>query len=76
MWHTVAIGRLGISAIQVTVAPTGARGTRPRQHPTSACFPAGVALATIRSTDLMERLGTALGEEIRAKGATSYWRPR
>ena len=69
MWHTVAIERLGIPAIRVTDGPIGARGTQPRQGPTSACFPAGVALAATWNPDLVERVGAALAEETRAKGA-------
>ncbi|MGD8791310.1 MAG: glycoside hydrolase family 3 C-terminal domain-containing protein [Anaerolineae bacterium] len=69
MWHTVAIERLGIPAIRVTDGPIGARGTQPRQGPTSACFPAGVALAATWNPDLVRRVGAALAEETRAKGA-------
>lgn len=69
MWHTVAIERLGIPAIRVTDGPIGARGAQLRQGPTSACFPTGIALAATWNTDLIERVGAALGEETRAKGA-------
>lgn len=69
MWHTVAIERLGIPAIRVTDGPSGARGAQSRQGPTSACFPAGVALAATWNTELVGRVGAALAEETRAKGA-------
>jgi len=69
MWHTVAIERLGNPAIRVTDGPIGARGAQLRQGPTSACFPTGIVLAATWNTDLIERVGAALGEETRAKGA-------
>ena len=68
-WHTVPVKRLGIPTMKVTDGPVGARGAGFLTGPTSACFPAGVALAATWNTDLVERVGKALGEEIRAKGA-------
>jgi beta-glucosidase len=68
-WHTVAIERLGIPAIKVTDGPNGARGAQPIGGPTSACFPAGVALAATWNTDLARRVGQALAEEVKSKGA-------
>ncbi|MGD2177181.1 MAG: glycoside hydrolase family 3 C-terminal domain-containing protein [Anaerolineae bacterium] len=68
-WHTVAIERLGIPAIKVTDGPNGARGAQPIAGPTSACFPAGVALAATWNTDLVRRVGQALAEEVKSKGA-------
>ncbi len=69
MWHTVAIERLGIPALRLTDGPGGARGTQSHQGPTSACFPAGVALAATWNTELVGRVGAALAEETRVKGA-------
>ena len=37
--------------------------------PTSACLPAGIALAATWNTALVERVGQVLGDETRAKGA-------
>jgi beta-glucosidase len=37
--------------------------------PPSACFPVGVALAATWNVELVERVGQALGQETRAKGA-------
>ncbi len=68
-WHTVSVKRLGIPAMKVTDGPVGARGAAFSDGPTSACFPAGVALAATWNPDLVERVGQALAEEIRAKGA-------
>jgi beta-glucosidase len=68
-WHTVPVERLGIPAIKVTDGPVGPRGAYGTMGPTSACFPAGVALAATWNPGLVERVGMALGEEVKAKGA-------
>ena len=68
-WHSVPIERLGIPAMKVTDGPVGARGAAFSGGPTSACFPAGVALAATWNPDLVERVGQALAEEIKSKGA-------
>jgi beta-glucosidase len=69
MWHTVPVERLGIPALKVTDGPNGARGGDANSGPTSACFPVGVALAATWNPDLVERVGAALAEETKAKGA-------
>ena len=69
LWHTVPIERLGIPAMRVTDGPIGARGTQARGGPTSACFPAPIALAATWNPKLVERVGMALGNETKAKGA-------
>ncbi len=68
-WRTVPVERLGIPAIKVTDGPVGARGSKARGGPTSACFPSGIALAATWNTDLVRRVGMALGEEVKAKSA-------
>ena len=68
-WHTVPIKRLGIPAIRVTDGPIGARGTSIQSGVTSACFPCGTALAATWDQAIVERVGKALGEETKAKGA-------
>ena len=68
-WHTVPVERLGIPVMKVTDGPVGARGAGSLDGPTSACFPAGVALAATWNPALVERVGEALGEETKAKGA-------
>ncbi len=68
-WHTVAIERLGIPPMKVTDGPNGARGEKFSGGPTSACFPVGIALAATWNTDLVHRVGIALAEEAKAKGA-------
>jgi beta-glucosidase len=68
-WTTVPIERLGIPAIKVTDGPNGARGAYGSMGPTSACFPVGVALAATWNPDLVKQVGSALGEEVKSKGA-------
>ncbi len=68
-WTTVPIQRLGIPAIKVTDGPNGARGAYGYMGPTSACFPVGVALAATWNPELVKQVGSALGEEVKSKGA-------
>ena len=68
-WHTLPVEQLAIPAIKVTDGPAGARGARARGGPSSASFPAGVALAATWNPELIRRVGVALAEEVKAKGA-------
>ncbi|MDX1650371.1 MAG: glycoside hydrolase family 3 N-terminal domain-containing protein, partial [Myxococcota bacterium] len=68
-WHGVAIPRLGIPRLKVTDGPTGARGEAAGGALTAACFPNGSALAATFDPDLVERVGEALAQEARSKGA-------
>lgn len=67
-WRTVAVERLGIGALKVTDGPNGARGDGV-SGATAACFPVGVAMGATWDTDLVERVGAALADEARSKGA-------
>ena len=69
LWHTVPIERLGIPVLKVTDGPNGARGAEGSSGPTSACFPAGVALAATWNPAIVEKIGQALAQEVKAKGA-------
>ena len=69
LWHTVPVERLGIPVMKVTDGPNGARGADGSSGPTSACFPAGVALAATWNPALVEKIGQALAQEVLAKGA-------
>jgi beta-glucosidase len=70
MWRTVAIERLGIPALKMSDGPNGARGGGSLTAGTkAACFPAGIALASSWNTELVGRVGKALGQEARTKGA-------
>ena len=68
-WHTVPIKRLGIPAFKMTDGPMGARGADEPSGPTSACFPCGIALGATWNPELVERIGKALAEETKSKGA-------
>jgi beta-glucosidase len=70
-WLTTPIERLGVPAIKVSDGPNGARGSGGLAGGdiTSACFPVGIALAATWNTDLIERIGVALAEEAKTKGA-------
>ena len=59
----------GVPPIKVTDGPAGARGELFAGGPRSACFPCGAALGATWDTGLVERVGSALGREARAKGA-------
>jgi beta-glucosidase len=70
MWYTVAIERLGIPALKVSDGPNGARGEGNfAAGVKSACFPAEISLASTWNTDLVRRIGQALGQETKTKGA-------
>src|SRR5690349_8498857 len=70
MWHTVAIERLSIPALKMSDGPNGARGDGSLTGGTkAACFPAGIALASTGNTELVSRVGQALGQEVKSKGA-------
>jgi beta-glucosidase len=70
-WKTHAIERLGIPAIKVTDGPHGARSmdnADPKKTLPATCFPTGVTMAATWNTDLVNKVGIALGEETRARG--------
>ncbi len=70
MWHTVAIERLGIPALKMSDGPNGARGGGSLTGGTkAACFPAGISLAATWNPELVSRVGQALGQEAKTKGA-------
>ena len=69
LWRTVPIPRLGIPQIKVTDGPNGARGAWGNLGPTSDLIPVGIALGATWNTELMEKIGAILAEEIKAKGA-------
>jgi beta-glucosidase len=69
LWHTRPIPRLGIPALVLSDGPSGARGTSLAEGPSSASFPCGTALAATWNTELVERVGAAIGEDARTKSA-------
>jgi beta-glucosidase len=68
MWHTPPVPDQKIGRLKVTDGPSGARGAR-FTGSRSVNFPCGTALAATFDTDLVRRVGEALGEETRRKGA-------
>src|SRR5690242_19965176 len=68
-WRTVAVERLGIPALKMSDGPNGARGDAFAGGVSAAAFPAGTVLAATWNTALVERVGQALAEETRSKGA-------
>ena len=69
-WNTKAIDRLGIPSITLTDGPHGLRkqmGEKFFESVPSTCFPTGSALASSWDRKLLEKVGTALGEECQAE---------
>ncbi len=67
-WRTVAVERLGIPAISMADGPHGLRkvtieGMEEPQTVKAVCFPTSSAMAATWNTDLVRRIGQALGEE-------------
>src|SRR5690242_15526497 len=70
MWYTVPVERLGIPSLKMTDGPNGARGAGSLSSGVkTACFPAEISLASSWNTDLVERIGQALADETKMKGA-------
>jgi beta-glucosidase len=72
-WRTHAIERLGIPSIKVTDGPHGARTVDETNNNVTipaTCFPTAVGMAATWNTDLICRVGSALGEEARARGCS------
>ncbi len=70
-WRTHAIERLGIPAFKVTDGPHGARtmdNADLKMTLPATCFPTGVSMAATWNPDLINKVGTALGEETRVRG--------
>ena len=70
MWYTVPVERLGIPSLKMTDGPNGARGAGSFTGGVkTACFPAGISLASTWNMELVERVGRALADEAKMKGA-------
>ncbi|HLG61391.1 MAG TPA: glycoside hydrolase family 3 C-terminal domain-containing protein [Ktedonosporobacter sp.] len=70
VWYTVPIERLGIPSLKMTDGPNGARGAGSFTGGTkTTAFPAEISLASTWNTELVERIGQALADETRMKGA-------
>jgi beta-glucosidase len=66
-WNVPGSG--DVAAFRVSDGPSGVRGQRFVGGPPSVSFPCGAALGATWDVDLLRRVGGALAEEARAKGA-------
>ncbi|WP_432512545.1 glycoside hydrolase family 3 C-terminal domain-containing protein [Kineococcus sp. SYSU DK001] len=76
-WHTQPVERLGVPALMVTDGPHGLRkqdgeGDHLGLNASvpATCFPPAAGLASSWDTDLLRRVGEALGRETRAAGVS------
>ncbi|NNL66737.1 MAG: glycoside hydrolase family 3 protein, partial [Myxococcales bacterium] len=69
LWRTRPVPRLGIPRLKVSDGPTGVRGSGLSGGATAACFPCGSAIGATFDPALAGRLGAALADEARTKGA-------
>jgi beta-glucosidase len=67
MWHLKGVERLGVPMIRVSDCGHGVTSTGTTDT-CATCFPTAVTQAATWNTDLLERMGSALGSEVRAKG--------
>ncbi|KAI5479110.1 beta-glucosidase [Pseudohyphozyma bogoriensis] len=74
-WHTFPIPRLGVPKIRVSDGPNGVRGTKFFGGAAASCFPAATAMGASFDTDLVRRVGEALGDECRARGVACLLGP-
>ncbi|KAI9154991.1 Beta-glucosidase B [Paramyrothecium foliicola] len=68
-WTTTPIPSKGVPALKTSDGPNGARGAAFSGGTTAACFPAACSLASTFDVELARRIGIALGEETKTKGA-------
>lgn len=81
-WHTTAIERLGIPAVMVSDGPHGLRKQDLEADHLginnsikAVCFPTGVALASSFDTDLVYKVGQAIGSECQAESVACILGP-
>ncbi|MGE5557148.1 MAG: glycoside hydrolase family 3 C-terminal domain-containing protein [Bacillota bacterium] len=69
-WRTAPVERLGIPSLVMTDGPHGVRSTSDggRIYGPATSFPTGMSMAASWDTALIEKVGSALGEETRALG--------
>ena len=68
LWNAPGIPAAGLAPLRVTDGPNGARGPSFTGVP-SACFPCGTALGATWDPQLVRRVGVAIAQESRTKGA-------
>jgi beta-glucosidase len=71
MWTVPGLPEHGVPAVRVTDGPNGARGAAllGAGRVSALCVPCGSALGATWDPGLVQRVGEALGEETRTKGA-------
>ncbi|NKL58474.1 beta-glucosidase [Rhizobium leguminosarum] len=75
-WTTVPVERLDVPKIKVTDGPNGARGAGSLVGGVKAtCFPVAIALGATWNPDLVERMGVALAQQAKSKGAAVLLAP-
>ncbi|UFW67682.1 glycoside hydrolase family 3 C-terminal domain-containing protein (plasmid) [Rhizobium laguerreae] len=75
-WTTVPVERLNVPKIKVTDGPNGARGAGSLVGGVKAtCFPVAIALGATWNPDLVERMGVALAQQAKSKGAAVLLAP-
>ncbi|KKK20922.1 hypothetical protein P175DRAFT_0454317 [Aspergillus ochraceoroseus IBT 24754] len=74
-WETVDIPEKGIPSVKVSDGPNGARGAAFKGGPTAACFPASCLLASTWDIEAAQKIGNALADETRSKGARALLGP-
>lgn len=68
-WETVPIKEKGVPAIKTSDGPNGARGEVFAGGTRAACFPAAVCSAATWNPEHAHKIGNALAEETKTKGA-------
>ncbi|GAA5891806.1 hypothetical protein JCM5296_001867 [Sporobolomyces johnsonii] len=68
-FEDVKTGPIEVPAVRTSDGPNGVRGRRFFNGVPASCFPCGTGLAASFDVDMMERVGSALGDEARAKSA-------
>lgn len=69
LWRSVAVPRLGIPQFKTTDGPNGARGAWGSMASPSVATPVGIALGATWNSELVEKIGNVLADELEAKGA-------
>ncbi|GAA6042149.1 hypothetical protein JCM8097_004984 [Rhodosporidiobolus ruineniae] len=68
-WAFVDVPEKGVPAVRTSDGPNGVRGRNFFNGIPASCFPCGTGLAASFDTEMMNRVGQALGDECRAKAA-------
>ncbi|OGM47215.1 putative beta-glucosidase precursor [Aspergillus bombycis] len=67
MWETMNVDRLGIPSLKMTDGPAGARGSKWTYGSLTTFIPCGISLAATFDPELVQKVGSVLGQETRRK---------